>query len=224
MTTTPLAIAERVARTYGDGPTSVVAVHGISCSIEAGARIAVMGPSGSGKSTLLLLLAGLDQPTVGSLHWPGLGGPPRTLRPGTVGVVFQRPSLLPELDATENVALPLLLAGIGDAEATVSAWAALERLGLADLARLLPEELSGGQAQRVGIARALAGRPSLVVADEPTGQLDHATAAAVLDALDDAAAETGAAVLVSTHDPLVAERFDERWTIADGTIVDRSRS
>jgi putative ABC transport system ATP-binding protein len=217
-------VAERVARTYGDGATSVVAVHGISCSVEPGARIAVMGPSGSGKSTLLLLIAGLDRPTVGSLHWPGLGGPPRTLRPGTVGVVFQRPSLLPELDATENVALPLLLAGIGDAEATVAAWAALERLGLADLARLLPEELSGGQAQRVGIARALAGRPTLVVADEPTGQLDHATAAAVLDALDHAAAETGAAVLISTHDPLVAARFDERWTIADGTIVDRSRS
>lgn len=224
MTAAPLAVAERVARSYGDGPTSVVAVHAISCSVEPGARIALMGPSGSGKSTLLLLLAGLDQPTVGSLHWPGLGGPPKTLRPGTVGVVFQRPSLLPELDATENVALPLLLAGVGEAEATVSAWAALERLGLADLARLLPEELSGGQAQRVGMARALAGRPTLVIADEPTGQLDHATAAAVLDGLDAAAADTGAAVLISTHDPVVAARFDEQWTIADGTIIYRSRS
>jgi putative ABC transport system ATP-binding protein len=139
-------------------------------------------------------------------------------------VVFQRPSLLPELDATENVALPLLLAGADQADATVSAWAALDRLGLGPLARLLPEELSGGQAQRVGMARALAGRPTLVVADEPTGQLDHVTAAAVLDALDQAAEAAGAAVLISTHDPVVAARFDERWTMADGTIVDRSRS
>jgi putative ABC transport system ATP-binding protein len=135
-------------------------------------------------------------------------------------VVFQRPSLLPELDATENVALPLLLSGVEDPEATVSAWAALDRLGLGDLARLLPEELSGGQAQRVGMARALAGRPSLVVADEPTGQLDHATAAAVLDALDEAAAATGAALLISTHDPMVAARFGERWTMADGRLVE----
>jgi putative ABC transport system ATP-binding protein len=220
----PLAVADVVARTFGSGPSAVVAVHGVSCRVEPGARIAVMGPSGSGKSTLLLMLAGLDQPTAGTVSWPGLGGPPPSLRAGTVGVVFQRPSLLPELDATENVALPLLLAGADQADATVSAWAALDRLGLGPLARLLPEELSGGQAQRVGMARALAGRPTLVVADEPTGQLDHVTAAAVLDALDQAAEAAGAAVLISTHDPVVAARFDERWTMADGTIVDRSRS
>ncbi|MCU1380964.1 MAG: transporter ATP-binding protein [Acidimicrobiales bacterium] len=220
MTAEPLALAREVARTYGSGPSAVVAVHGVSCRVEPGARIAVMGPSGSGKSTLLMLLAGLDRPTAGAVSWPGLGGPPASLRAGTVGVVFQRPSLLPELDATENVALPLLLSGVEDPEATVSAWAALDRLGLGDLARLLPEELSGGQAQRVGMARALAGRPSLVVADEPTGQLDHATAAAVLDALDEAAAATGAALLISTHDPMVAARFGERWTMADGRLVE----
>ncbi|MCU1374020.1 MAG: transporter ATP-binding protein [Actinomycetia bacterium] len=222
MTVEPLVRARDVARTYGSGPSAVVAVHGASCRVDPGARIAVMGPSGSGKSTLLLLLAGLDRPTAGTISWPGLGGPPSSLRAGTVGVVFQRPSLLPELDATENVALPLLLSGVEDPEATVSAWAALDRLGLGDLARLLPEELSGGQAQRVGMARALAGRPSLVVADEPTGQLDHATAAAVLDALDEAAAATGAALLISTHDPVVAARFDERWTMADGRLVEGS--
>jgi putative ABC transport system ATP-binding protein len=222
--TAPLVVADEVSRCYGSGPTAVVAVHGVSCQVQPGARIALMGPSGSGKSTLLLLLAGLDGPTTGSVSWPGLGGPPRTLRAGTVGVVFQRPSLLPELDATENVALPLLLAGSGEAEATVSAWGALERLGLDGVARALPEELSGGQAQRVGMARALAGRPALLIADEPTGQLDHATAAWVLDALDESAAATGAAVVVSTHDPVVAARFGERWTMADGAIVDRSRT
>jgi putative ABC transport system ATP-binding protein len=224
VTHVPLVVAEDVARSYGSGAHAVVAVHGVSCQVEAGARIAVVGPSGSGKSTLLLVLAGLDDATFGSVTWPGLGGPPRTLRPGVVGVAFQRPSLVPDLDARENVALPLLLAGVDDAEATAVAGAALERLGLEPLARLLPEELSGGQAQRVGLARALAGRPQLLIADEPTGQLDHATGGGVLDALDEVAAATGAAVIVSTHDPQVADRFGDRWTMADGAIVGRERA
>jgi putative ABC transport system ATP-binding protein len=214
----PVVVVEGVARTYGSGTSSVVAVHDVSCRVEAGARVVVVGPSGSGKSTLLHLLAGLDHPTVGTVTWPALGGPPLTLRPGTVGVVFQGPSLVPALDAGENVALPLQLAGVDDGTAMAAALQALGELGLGAVARQLPEELSGGQAQRVAVARALVGRPQLIVADEPTGQLDHGAAASVLEALEQAAAAAGAALVVSTHDAVVAGRFTERWVMADGRI------
>ena len=214
----PVVVAQGVARTFGSGTSAVVAVHDVSCCVRAGARVVVVGPSGSGKSTLLHLLAGLDQPTVGTVSWPALGGTPAGLRVGTVGVVFQGLSLVPALDAAENVALPLQLAGVDDSTAMASALEALARLGLAGVARHLPEELSGGQAQRVAVARALVGRPTLIVADEPTGQLDHGAAASVLDALERAAIAAGAALVVATHDPAVACRFGERWSMADGTI------
>ncbi|MEA2843642.1 MAG: hypothetical protein QOJ69_1313 [Actinomycetota bacterium] len=211
-------VAHGVARTFGSGASSVVAVHDVTCRVVAGARIAVVGPSGSGKSTLLHLLAGLDKPTVGTIAWPALGGEPLTLRPGTVGVVFQGPSLVPALDAAENVALPLQLAGEDDEPAMATALHALDRLGLGAVALQLPEELSGGQSQRVAVARALVGRPRLIVADEPTGQLDHTAAAAVLDALEAVATTVGAALVVSTHDPAVADRLEEQWVMADGRI------
>ncbi|MEA2827218.1 MAG: lipoprotein-releasing system ATP-binding protein [Actinomycetota bacterium] len=213
-----VVVAAGVARTYRSGASSVVAVHDVTCRIGAGDRIVIVGPSGSGKSTLLHLLAGLDRPTVGTIAWPALGGSPLTLRPGTVGFVFQGPSLVPALDAAENVALPLQLAGVDDAVAMAAALQALEQLGLGAVARQLPEELSGGQSQRVAVARALVGSPRLIVADEPTGRLDHAAAASVLDALDHAAAAVGAALVVSTHDPVVADRFRKRWVMADGKI------
>jgi len=213
-----LVVATRVARTYGRGANAVVAVHDASCSLEPGAAVAVVGPSGSGKSTLLHLLAGLDSPTVGSVQWPGLGGDPRTLRAGTVGVVFQGPSLVPALDVLENVALPLLLAGDDEATAARAAASALERLELGHVARMLPEELSGGQVQRAAVARVLASRPRLLIADEPTGQLDHATAEAVIAAIRATAEATGAAVLVSTHDPAIAARFSTRWLMVDGAL------
>jgi ABC-type lipoprotein export system ATPase subunit len=212
-----LARADAVARTFGSGTAAVVAVHGVSCEIRSGARLALTGPSGSGKSTLLHLLAGLDEPTVGTVTWPALG--PRHLhRPGLVGVVFQGPSLLPPLDVAENVALPLLLAGRSEREAAAAARVALDRLGLEGLAGKLPEELSGGQAQRVAVARVLAGRPRLILADEPTGQLDHRNGAVVVDALLEAAAALDAALVVATHDPLVAGRFTERWSMTDGRL------
>jgi ABC-type lipoprotein export system ATPase subunit len=210
--------AAGVARTFGRGRAAVVAVHGASGEIRGGARVALTGPSGSGKSTLLHLLAGLDEPTVGTVTWPALGER-HQLRPGPVAVVFQGPSLLPPLDVAENVALPLLLAGVPAAEAAEAAGRALERLGLEDLSAKLPEELSGGQAQRVAVARALAGRPRLILADEPTGQLDHATGAAVVDALLETAAALGAALVVATHDPRVADRLSTRWTMDDGRLV-----
>ncbi len=206
-----------VARTYGTGLGAVVAVHGVSCEINAGQCVALTGPSGSGKSTLLHLLAGLDGPTVGTVSWPALGGQ-ANLRPGPVGVVFQGPSLLAPLDVLENVALPLILGGTPQAVARAAATEALGHLGLAGLAAKLPDELSGGQAQRVAVARVLAGRPRLVLADEPTGQLDHHTATAVIDALLAAAAALGAGLVITTHDPSVADRLPLRWHMADGAL------
>lgn len=207
-----------VARTFGAGARAVVAVHGVTCEVRAGQRIALTGPSGSGKSTLLHLLAGLDEPTTGTLAWPALGSR-SSLRPGPVAVVFQGPSLLPPLDVLENVALPLVLAGVADADARSRAAEALALLGIDVLAAKLPEELSGGQAQRVAVARALAGRPRLLLADEPTGQLDHASGAVVVAALVDAAIHLGAALVLTTHDPLVAARLPERWRMADGRLT-----
>ncbi len=218
MTATPVVRASGVARTFGGGPSAIVAVHDVDCTIQPGDRIALMGPSGSGKTTLLHLLAGLDRPTRGIIEWPSIGTID-DLRPGPVAVVFQASSLLPPLDVAENVALPLLLEGSDRHDAADQARTALIRLGLEDLSEKLPEELSGGQAQRVAIARVLAGRPQLILADEPTGQLDHTSAVAVIDALVAAALHTGAALVVNTHDPAVAARLDTRWTMADGTLA-----
>ena len=215
---TVLVHCDSVGRTYGAGVNAVVAVHDATCTIRPGERIALVGPSGSGKSTLLHLIAGLETPTTGTLTWPALGAR-AALRPGPVAIVFQGPSLLPPLDVVENVALPLLLAGVDEAEARERAGAALARLDLGDLHAKLPEELSGGQMQRVAIARALAPHPRLLLADEPTGQLDHESAAHVVTTLMYAASETGAALVVSTHDPAVAERLDQRWAISDGRLT-----
>ncbi|MBX5469416.1 MAG: ATP-binding cassette domain-containing protein [Thermoleophilaceae bacterium] len=207
-------------RTYGSGATATVALQPTDCAVEERARIAIMGPSGSGKSTLLHLLAGLDDPTVGTVAWPAIGDR-GALRPGPVAVIFQGPSLLPPLTVEENVALPLILAGERDAEARMAARSALELVDLLDLRHKLPEEISGGQAQRVAIARALAGRPRLILADEPTGQLDRASAAAVVDVLLAAAEHGDAALVVATHDPLVADRLPERWQMRSGRLETR---
>ncbi len=213
----PLVALDDVGCTYGDGAGAVVAVHGVSGRVWADQRLAVTGPSGSGKSTLLHLMAGLLEPTSGQVSWPGLGGRP-TQRPGVVGTVFQGPSLLPPLDVVENVALPLLLQGVTADEANVSARAALKALNLEGLANALPDELSGGQAQRVAVARVLACRPRLICADEPTGQLDRANADHVIDVLLAAADELDAAVVVATHDTRIAARLTERWHVEDGSL------
>jgi len=206
-----------VARTFGSGARAVVAVHAATCRMEPRQTVALVGPSGSGKSTLLNLLAGLDEPSKGSVTWPAIGDR-ASLRPGPVGVVFQTPSLLPPLNVVENVALPLLLAGNSRAHATGLAQRSLDQLGLGWLADKLPEELSGGQAQRVAVARVLAGTPQLILADEPTGQLDHVTAAEVLDALLTVSELIGAGLLVSTHDEQIAARLDSRWQMTDGGL------
>jgi ABC-type lipoprotein export system ATPase subunit len=214
----PLVHCDSVSRTYGSGARATVALQPTTCDVFPGARIAVMGPSGSGKSTLLHLMAELDEPTLGSVSWPALADLPR-LRPGPIAVVFQGPSLLPPLTVGENVALPLLLAGNDQRTATATASTALQRLDLADLADKLPEEISGGQAQRVAVARALAGEPRLILADEPTGQLDHENATAVVDVLLEAASHSGAALVVATHDTAVADRVPDRWEMRDGLLA-----
>jgi putative ABC transport system ATP-binding protein/lipoprotein-releasing system ATP-binding protein len=213
----PLVRCAGAARTYGGGSNATVALQPTDLEVRAGDRLALVGPSGSGKSTLLHLLAGLDEPTRGSIEWPALGAR-AALRPGPVAVVFQGPSLLPPLTIRENVALPLVLGGEPDAAARRAADAALAQLGLADLGDKLPEEVSGGQAQRVAVARALVGRPRLILADEPTGQLDAASGAAVIDVLLAAAGQADAALVVSTHDPRVAARLAERWEMHSGRL------
>nr|BFE60066.1 ATP-binding cassette domain-containing protein [Dactylosporangium thailandense] len=207
--TEELARCVGVSRTYGTGPTAVVALHTVDCVLHPASRVALMGRSGSGKSTLLHLLAGLDEPTTGVVRRPGRG---------EIGVVFQGPSLLAPLDVAENVALPLLLAGGRPADAAERAAGALRRAGVADLAGKLPEELSGGQAQRVAVARVLAGSPRLILADEPTGQLDAEHRDAVVTLLLEAAAELGAGLLIATHDARVADRLPQRWAMDDGRL------
>jgi ABC-type lipoprotein export system ATPase subunit len=220
------------ARTYGSGQRATVALQPATCEVRPGDSIALVGPSGSGKSTLLHLMGGLDEPTLGTVSWPAIGSS-AALRPGPVATIFQGPSLLPPLTVAENVALPLILDGRGDAEALRLARISLELLDLLELAEKLPEEISGGQAQRVAVARALAGEPRLILADEPTGQLDRANGAAVVDALIAAAEHArpdppgllgdgepaGPALVVSTHDPTVAERLSERWELHNGRLT-----
>jgi putative ABC transport system ATP-binding protein len=216
-----LAICDGVSRVFGTGPEAIVAVHGTTCAIDPGAQVAVIGSSGSGKSTLLHLLAGLERPTVGSVTWPGL--PPAPERAFQIGVVFQSPSLVPALTAEENTALPLVLAGVSDSESRTRAAEALAAVGLDDLAGKLPEDLSGGQGQRVAVARVLAQRPRLVLADEPTGQLDRATGHQLIDVLLATVTRIGAALIVSTHDSAVADRIDTHWYMFEGRLYTSTR-
>jgi putative ABC transport system ATP-binding protein/lipoprotein-releasing system ATP-binding protein len=213
-----LVEARDLGRVYERGHTRVVALADVTCAVQPGQRIAVVGPSGSGKSTLLHLLGGLDEPSSGSIAWPALG-PRATLRPSHVAYVFQAPSLLPALSVVENVELPLLLGEVDAKVARTAAEEALGRLDLSELAERLPEELSGGQAQRVALARALAARPRLLLADEPTGQLDHDTGRHVLDALLASIDDTPTALVVATHDPAVFGRMDTVWQMHHGSLA-----
>ena len=213
----PLVRATSIARVYEAGGTRLRAVSDATFVIEAGETIAVVGPSGSGKSTLLHLIAGLEAPSAGSISWPSIGDR-EALRPGPVAIAFQGPSLLPPLTVIENVALPVILAGGSSDEANTGALDLLEAFGTEELADRLPEELSGGQSQRVGLARAFAGSPRLVLADEPTGQQDHAGGERVIEVALDRARRAGAALVVATHDPTVADRLGARWSMLDGTL------
>lgn len=214
---TPLIELRKASRLFSSAHQTICAVKKAFCRIFPSDRIAVMGPSGSGKSTLLGLLAGLEQPSAGTVSWPGLRRG-EALRPRQIGFVFQAPSLLPELTVIENVRLPIQIAAIDPAEAMNPADA-LERLSLGELAEKLPDQLSGGQMQRVALARALVMRPAVILADEPTGQLDGKTGQELIDALLAALDGTTTALVVATHDPSVAKRLKRRWTMNAGRLM-----
>jgi putative ABC transport system ATP-binding protein len=213
-------------RTYHVGDADVHALRGVNLEIHRGDYLAVVGPSGSGKSTLLNVLGCLDRPTTGSYHFEGrevisLSDSERTrMRQEQIGFVFQFFHLLPRLTAQGNVELPMLFAGVTRAERRQRAAAALEAVGLSNRAHHRPDQLSGGQRQRVAIARAVVMRPALVLADEPTGNLDKASAMEVMDLLESMSAEGQTLVLV-THAPEVAGRARSWVRMDDGAIVER---
>lgn len=210
---------------FGDSKPGVVALDGVSLSVHAGEFVCITGASGSGKSTLLHLLAGLDTPTEGTVTLRGtdLGtcsGRQRVrMRRDEIGIVFQRFHLLDALSARANVALPLVEQGVGKAARRERASDLLETVGLGDRLSHRPDELSGGEQQRVAIARALVTEPSLVIADEPTGELDTTTGSSVLDLLEEIP-DSGRAVVVASHDDRVAARADRCIQLRDGRVVE----
>jgi putative ABC transport system ATP-binding protein len=219
----PAVAATAVTRRYGDGEAAVHALRGVTIDVPAGQFAAVMGPSGSGKSTLMHLLAGLDRPTEGTVH---VGGEDVTRMPDTaltklrrrhIGFVFQTFNLLPTLTAEENVVLPVTIAGRRPDARAVDAL--LHRVGLADRRRHRPGELSGGQQQRVAIARALVSAPTVLFADEPTGNLDSGSGAGILALLREAVDVDGQTTVMVTHDPRAAAHADRVLFLADGRIV-----
>jgi putative ABC transport system ATP-binding protein len=224
------AVAARgLTKSFGTGAARVEALRGIDLTIAPGEFVAVMGASGSGKSSLLHLLAGLELPTSGTVHVGGveitsLGDDERTLlRRRRVGVIFQAFHLLDVLSAEENVALPLAIGGCGSKRARARAGAALERVGLAHRRRHLPRELSGGEQQRVAIARALVIDPVLLLADEPTGNLDTANSRQVLTLLRELVDRSGHTLLLVTHDPAQAALADRLIRLRDGAVCAEER-
>jgi putative ABC transport system ATP-binding protein len=220
----PAARAENVSKSYGDGDAAVHALDNVSVGLASGQFTAIMGPSGSGKSTLLHVLAGLDLPTSGESY---IGDTEIThlkdkaltlLRRDQIGFVFQSFNLLPTLTAAENIVLPMRIAG----RKPDSFWvqSVVETVGLTDRLKHKPSELSGGQQQRVAAARALASRPQIVFADEPTGALDSRSGAELLGFLRNAAKDLGQTVVMVTHDAVAASYADRVLFLADGHIVD----
>ena len=216
MTDTLVDLAS-VSRSFGVRGATISAVANVSCRVKPGDRIAIMGPSGSGKSTVMALMAELDMPTAGTVTWPGFPVG-EELRPRHIGIAFQTPSLMPALTALENIEVPLLILDERET-ARNKALGALEDFELAHLADRLPEELSGGQAQRVATVRAFVTHPRLILADEPTGQLDQATGSRVIHKLIEQAEKTGAALIVATHDHAVARQMRETWHMHYGKLA-----
>jgi ABC-type lipoprotein export system ATPase subunit len=221
----PILEATDLARSYGPADRARRALLDVSLTVNRGEVVAVMGPSGSGKSTLLYLLGGLDLPDAGvvrltGVDWRSLRGSDRArFMRRTCGFIVQGLALLPQATAAENVELPMLLDGVERGDRARRVAAVLERVGLAGQASQLTDELSGGEQQRVSIARALVNRPAIVLADEPTGSLDSATAQVVTRLLVEAARERDAAVVVVTHDPAVARHADRIVTLHSGRLA-----
>ncbi len=222
--TTPIISLERVSRVYDMGRVAVPALDDVSLGVQPGEFVAIVGPSGSGKSTMMNILGCLDRPTHGAYR---LAGTPvadldddglAKLRSRSIGFIFQSYNLLPRTTALDNVAAPLLYQGVGRAERLRRARAALERLGLGDRVDHEPTELSGGQQQRVAVARALVTEPALILADEPTGNLDSHAGAEVISLLQELH-RAGRTIVLITHDPDVAASADRQVHLLDGRIA-----
>ena len=222
-TAPPVVTADGLTRRYGSGDTAVDALRGVSVDVAAGGLTAVMGPSGSGKSTLMHILAGLDRPTAGDVYIAGtaIGELSDTqltkLRRTHIGFIFQFFNLLPMLTAKENIVLPLSIAGVKPDPAWIDELT--NAVGLADRLSHRPAELSGGQQQRVAIARALVSKPTVMFADEPTGNLDSRTSSEILALLRESVSSYGQTTVMVTHDAHAAAIADRMLFLADGLIV-----
>jgi putative ABC transport system ATP-binding protein len=221
----PLIRMQGVTKTYDAGELAVQALRGVDLEIERGQMVAIIGPSGSGKSTLMHILGCLDAPTDGTYRLEGkdvselTGFQLAAIRNQKVGFVFQTFNLLPKASLLRNVELPLLYAGVSGSDRKEQALVALDKVGLRDRAKHRPSELSGGQRQRAAIARAIVNQPSLILADEPTGNLDTKTGLEILEIFDRMHAR-GETIVVVTHDPRIAERCERVVSIVDGQIED----
>jgi putative ABC transport system ATP-binding protein len=219
----PVMKLEKIEKVYGTGDARVAALSSIDMEIHEGERVSIVGPSGCGKSTLLSILGLLDSPTTGRMYFDGhdvtrlTEDQTSTLRGRRIGFVFQAFHLVPSIDAHSNVALPLLFQGIGKDERLRRSKAVLERLGMGDRLHHYPSQLSGGQRQRVAIARALVTNPAIILADEPTGNLDSKAGADVLHILDELHKDGGTVVVV-THDPNVAKLSERIIRMKDGAV------
>lgn len=213
-----------LSKTYGSNGTAVHALRGIDLDIARGEFLALIGPSGSGKSTLMALLGCLDQPTSGTYRLNGQdihglqGAELASIRNRMIGFVFQQYNLLPKASVARNVELPMLYAGVSRSERRERALELLEKVGLADKAKVLPGQLSGGQRQRVAVARALANRPAILLADEPTGALDSQTGREVMELFQELN-QQGHTLILVTHDPSIAAQASRRVLIKDGLSV-----
>ena len=220
---------EDLVKTYRLGKVSIPALRGISFDVKRGEFLVVMGPSGSGKTTLLNLLGAIDKPTSGRIFIDGkdvtaLGeGELTKLRRHKIGFIFQFYNLIPSLTALENVELPMLTAGVSRKDASKRAFQLLETVGLTDRVGHLPDELSGGEQQRVAIARALSNKPSVILADEPTGDLDTKTGMEIVEVLYGTSKKENATVVVVTHDPMITEEADGILQMRDGQIIGEKR-
>ncbi|MCC5792344.1 MAG: lipoprotein-releasing ABC transporter ATP-binding protein LolD [Legionellaceae bacterium] len=220
----PVLSCQDLTKNYHDAAESVMVLRGIHLAVEAGERIAIVGPSGSGKSTLLHVLGGLDKPSSGTacvlgVDWQNLSEKEKChQRNKYLGFIYQFHHLLPEFSALENVAMPLLIAKKSRTDALASAQAVLDDVGLTHRLQHKPAQLSGGERQRVAIARALVSRPACILADEPTGNLDHSTAQSVFGQMLDINRQINCALVIVTHDQTLAKRMDRCLTLVDGTL------
>lgn len=217
--------SKKLSKSYNDGASRIDVLKGVDLQVNPGDSIAIIGPSGSGKSTLLHLLGGLDKPSSGEvllndINWQKINEKQRCqLRNQQLGFVYQFHHLLPEFTALENVAMPLLLAGVTVQQAKIQAQAMLDNVGLQLRVTHKPAQLSGGERQRVAIARALVHKPQCVLADEPTGNLDQATASKVFDLMIDLNKESKTALIIVTHDQQIAGRMDTVLELHEGVLL-----